>query len=250
LSLKELRVTETKPKGILASVEGLYKTGKSEFGLTMPKPLFVLNLNFGLTGIVEKHVEKGEEIYALNLQIPLTKDLPGQQFTLLANEAATCWKNAVLTLREALTDQSVKSIFIDTGSELWDLLRLARLGKLTQVLPVQYTAVNAEFRQLLQVFLTSGKNILLSHKVKPEYVNDQKTNRMERAGFGDIGYDVQVELRSERDAKRSGDDQFGLTFLDCRANKDLKGKLLTGHNCTFLNIVREIYPDIPEAHWQ
>ena len=46
MSLKDLRVTETKPKGVLMSIEGLQKSGKTDFGLSMPGSLFILNLNW------------------------------------------------------------------------------------------------------------------------------------------------------------------------------------------------------------
>jgi hypothetical protein len=249
LSLKDLRYTKTQPTGLFISVEGLQKCGKTEFGLSLPDPLYVLNLNHGLEGVIEKHVKKGRELYVESIQIPLTKELPGQAFTLLSTAATEQWRKAILSLQEALREPTIKSIFIDTGSELWDLLRIARLGKLTQVMPVQYAAVNAEFRQLNQLLLCSGKKVVMSHKVKPEYVNDQKTNRFERAGFGEVGFDVQVELRCERDVKKDGDDQFAVSFMDCRANKDLKGQSLRGKDATFLNIAKMIYPDTTDADW-
>lgn len=248
-SLKDLLVVETKPQGILLSVDGLPKCGKSSFGLSMPDPVFILDLNQGLTGVIEKEVKKGRKFYVQNVQIPLSKDLPGQAFTILSTEAASQWRKAIVVLQEALRDPDIKSVFIDTGGELWDLLRLARLGKLSQILPVQYTAVNAEFRQLLQVLLCCGKNVVLSHKVKPEYANDQKTGRFERAGFGDVGFDVQVELRADRDLKATGDDQFTLTFGDCRANKDLKGRVIRGADCNFVNVATLVYPETKPEDW-
>jgi hypothetical protein len=249
LSLKELLVKETKPKGVLVSIEGLQKCGKTEFGLSLPDPIFILNLNMGLDGVIEKHVKQGRMFYVKDIQIPYTVSLPGQNFTVLSTGAAEKWKEAILSLREALGESSVKSVFIDTGSELWDLLRIARLGKLAQVLPVQYASVNAEFRQLLQILLCCKKNVVLSHKVKPEYVNDQKTNRFERAGFGDVGFDVQVELKAERDLKRDGDDQFVITVVDCRANNKLKGQTFSGKDANFLNIIGQIYPDTKPEDW-
>ena len=247
--LKDLLYKDISPKGILISVEGLQKCGKTEFGLSMPDPLFVLNLNLGLSGVIEKHVKNGKTIYVQDIQLPLSAALPGAGFTVLSTAATDKWKLAITSLQEALHDREVKSIFIDTGSELWDLLRIARLGKLAQVLPVQYATVNAEFRQLLQVLLCSHKNVVLSHKVKPEYVNDQKTNRFERAGFGDVGFDVQVELIASRDLKRDGDDQYAITFADCRANNKLKGQSVYGKEASFLNIVNLIYPDTKPEDW-
>lgn len=246
---KDLLYTRTTPKGILASVEGLQKCGKTRLGLTMPGTLYILNLNFGLEGVIEEFIEAGRTVYVQDIQVPLSKDLPGQPFTLLSSAAADQWRKAILSLQEALKDPDITSIFIDTASELWDLLRIARLGKLAQVMPVQYAAVNAEFRQLLQLLLCSGKNVLLSHKVKPEYVNDQKTNRFERSGFGDTGFDVQVELRADRDPKAVGDDQFTLTFMDCRGNKNLKGETLRGADANFLKVVSSIFPKTSEKDW-
>jgi hypothetical protein len=249
LNIKELKVVDIKPKGILMSVEGQQKCGKTELGLTMPGDLFILNLNWGLVGVYEKYVKAGKTLYVQDIKIPYTKDLPGSPFTILATAATEQWRKAILALMEAVKDPSISSIFIDTGSELWDLLRVARLGKLTQVMPIQYASVNAEFRQLLQILLTCGKNVLISHKVKPEYVNDQKTNRFERAGFGDIGFDVQVSLVADRDLKKDGDDQFSLMFADCRANKDLAGTVLRGTDCNFMNIVKLIYPETEDKNW-
>jgi hypothetical protein len=249
MALKDLLVKDTKPKGILMSVEGLQKCGKTELGLTMPGNLFILNLNWGLVGVYEKHIEAGKQIYVQDIQIPYSKDLPGAPFTILATAAAEAWRKAILSLLDAIKEPSISSIFIDTGSELWDLLRVARLGKLNQVLPIQYSSVNAEFRQLLQILLTCKKNVLLAHKVKPEYVNDQKTNRFERAGFSDISFDVQVELRADRDMKKEGLDQFSLTVVDCRANKDLKDTVLVGKDCNFLKVVSLMYPKTVEGDW-
>jgi hypothetical protein len=249
LSLKDLIYTKTQQEGILISVEGSQKTGKTELGLSLPDPLYILDLNLGLEGVIEKYVKAGRTMYVKRIQIPFSAALPGQAFSILATAAADKWKEAILSLQEAIQDKTVKSIFIDTGSELWDLLRIARLGKLAQVLPIQYASVNAEYRQLLQLLLCSGKNVVLSHKVKPEYVNDQKTNRFERAGFGDVGFDVQVELRSERDLKKDGDEQFTLTFMDCRANKNLKGEVLMGKDANFLNVVSKIFPESDLKSW-
>ena len=250
MNLKELRYTKTKPKGILLSIEGLQKTGKTEFGLSLPDPLFILDLNSGLEGVIEKWVKAGRELYVKQIQIPYTASLPGQGITVLTTAAAEKWREAILTLNEAIKDDHIKSIFIDTGSELWELLRIARLGKLAQILPIQYSVVNAEYRQLLQLLVSCGKNVVMSHKVKPEYVNDQKTNRFERSGFGDVGYDVQVEVRSIRDLKREGTDQFSVEVMDCRGNSSLKGVTLTGKDAQFLKLATLIYPDTTEADWK
>lgn len=247
---KELLAKPELPKGTFISTEGPPKTGKTELGLSMPDPLFILDLNMGLEGPIDKHLISGREIYVKTVPIPMSKDLPGQPWGELKAPAVAAWKEAITTLQEAINDTEIKSIFIDMHSEAWDLLRIARLGKLAQVLPVQYAAVNAEFRQLNQWLLCSKKNVMVSHKVKPEYVNDVRTNRLERAGFNDIAFDAKVVVRTDRDPKAVGVDQFITTILDCRANREANGKLLRGTESTFAGIMKMVYPNVAEENWK
>ncbi len=51
---------------------------------------------------------------------------------------------------KALESKEIKSIVIDTASEAWELVRLARFGKLTQVMPQHYGPVNTEFRDMIK----------------------------------------------------------------------------------------------------
>ena len=69
----------------------------------------------------------------------------------------------------ALAEPAVRTISVDTATELWELLRMARFGKLTQVMPYQYGPVNAEFRSLIRMAYASDKNLILLHKMRKVY---------------------------------------------------------------------------------
>ena len=130
-------------------------------------------------------------------------------------------------------DSKVRTVVMDTASEVWELLRMAAFGKLDHVMPHHYGPVNAEYRGLLRMAYVSDKNLILLHKVKNEYINDKRTGNYERAGFTDTGFMVQVNVRCWR--RLNGDKQlvFGMTIDDSRQNADVAGMELEGEMCSF-----------------
>lgn len=241
------RIVNLPPTRVVMSVDGLSKEGKTNFSLTSPAPVCVHNLDLGLHGTAEKFVDK--ELYQFTYSIPMSASLPGSGLTSLGEPARKVWEEFVTQFRASL--EKMRTVVVDTGSEAWNLCRLARLGKLTQVIPIQYTAVNAEFRQLVQLALAQTKcNVIFTHKMKDEYKGDQKTGRLERVGFGEIGYDVETVVRTSRDYTKAGVDQFQLEIESCRANLEATGKRLSGTDCTFSKVATLIYPDTTEDFWK
>lgn len=243
-----VRFAAVTPARLIMSVDGLPKEGKTHFTLTAPDPIAIHDFNFGLEGVIERPEFAEKEIYRFEYQVPISARLPGSSFTSLVDPATKIWDEYVRNFRASL--EKMKTCIVDTGSEVWDLCRIARLGKLSQVPPVQYTAVNAEFRQLTQLALCQNRcNVIFTHKVKPEYKNDQKTGAMERAGFGDMEYDVQTVLKASRDYGKAGVEQFSVEVLSCRANLEASGKRFVGADCTFQKVATAIYPGTTEESW-
>jgi len=241
------KATSEPPQRLVMSIDGMPKSGKTEFALSLPGPLVVHDFNFGLEGVVEKHLPH-KEIFQFKYAVPITARLPGSTNSSLVEPASRVWEEFVTNFRASLQD--MRSVVVDTGSEIWELLRLARLGKLTQVPPMKYGEVNAEFRQLTQLALNQNHaNVIYIHKVKPVYKNEQKTEETERAGFGDIEYDVQTVLRTNRDYSKSGADQFSLKIEECRANILATGKEFRAGDMAFSKVAHEIYPTISEDFW-
>lgn len=243
------RVTLDVPKRLVMTVDSLPKQGKTHFCCTAPGPIAFHNLDCGLEGVVDSKEFADKEIYAFDYQVPMSASLPGSEFAGMADAAQRVWKEYVRNFRDSLS--KMRTVVVDTGSEAWALVRLARLGKLTSVLPVQYTAVNAEFRQLTQLALSQNAcNVIFTHKVKDVYKDDKKTGAVERAGFGEIEYDVQTVLLATRDYSRLGVDQFGLEIASCRANLSASGRRFVGADCTFAKVATAIYPGTTEESWK
>lgn len=235
------------PKRLVLSVDGEAKTGKTHFCLTAPGPMAYHDLNLGLEGVLNQFPDL--EVYPFYYDIPVSAALPGSAFTSLTEPARKTWEQLVRNYRASL--EKMHSVVLDDGTGAWELCRLARLGKLAQVLPIQYAAVNAEFRQLSQLALIQRTcNVIYTHKMKAVYKNEQKTEEKERAGFGEIEYDVQAVIRTHRDTTKAGLEQFAITIEECRPRMEATGTRFVGSDCTFTRVATAIYPGTTEDYWR
>lgn len=126
---------------------------------------------------------------------------------------------------------------------------MARFGRLTQVMPYQYGPVNSEYRALIREAYGYNKNLILLHKMKPQYVNDKRTADYDRAGFGDTGFLVQVNTRVYRYSPEDGGD-FAIYVEDCRQEPDMVGEELVGPMCSFPFLAGMVLPDIDPKEWE
>jgi len=231
---------------IIAQVEGHEKTGKTHFAFTAPGPIAYFGLDTGEEGVIEKFLADGKEIITPDesIRVPNIVEMSADGPKM---DAVAAWEQMKKAYSACCRSPQVRSIVWDTATEVWELIRLARFGKLAQVMPVQYSPVNAEMRGLIRLAYDSDKNFIMLHKVKPEYVNDKKTGKFERAGFSDTQYLVQLNLRTEYDHE-SG--LFGVTVLNCRQNMTLCDLKFEGDLCSFPMLATMIMPNTSPADWE
>ncbi len=233
-------VPETQIKRIIMSIEGPEKEGKTHFSLTAPAPLALINIDNGLEGVKEKFLSQ-KEIYTHQVEIPST--LGG---AVDVGECEKLWDSCKGAYLDALGTKGLKSLVMDTATEMWELIRLARFGRLTQVMPFNYGPVNAEFRDLIRAAYNSDKNVIFIHMIKPKYINDERTHEMERAGFGDMGYLVQANVLMRRDV----DAGFVLHIKNCRQNPEVAGLDLMGVMCNFPFFAANVFPGSDPGEWE
>ena len=226
---------------LILSIESKEKQGKTNFGLTAPAPLALLNFDTGWEGVVHKFLQQGKEIlmsdftdFVLNME--REKD-PAKR-----NEEL--WARYKRDYINALRHPDIRTVLTDTATEAWELCRMARFGRLTQVMPFQYGPVNAEFRDLIRQAYNYEKNVIFLHKVKPLYINDKRTSEYERAGFSDMGFLVQANLTLFRDKEG-----FHCHIRDCRQNAELADLILSGDMCEFKYLAMNVFPDTDEVDW-
>jgi hypothetical protein len=217
-------------KRLIMSIDGLEKNGKNHFAFTAPGPLAVISLDNGLDGVVQKF-QREKEIYVAQYRSPIQTGATAQD---VSNSAQATWKGIATDYLEALETKEMRSVILDTGTEMWETLRLARFGKLTQVMPHHYGPVNAEWRDVVRQAYDHDKHVLYLHKLKDDYVNDKRTGEYKRSGMSDMGFLVQVAGRCWKDPKVTEvPDKFHFTISDCRFNPELEGLDFAGEECNF-----------------
>lgn len=206
---------------LIASIEGPQKVGKTHLSLTAPDPIAFYDMDIGTEGVVDKFKDK--KIYVSQYDYRMLSG-PNPTAAILA-----MWEKMKADFIWGCQSPDILTPIVDTATEMWELVRMARFGKLTQVMPHNYGPVNAEFRDLLRLAYTCGKDVIFIHKMKAEYINDKRTGKLERAGFNDMGFLVQINLQ----AWRNQDGEFGMTIIDCRQNPEVNGVELVGEMCNW-----------------
>jgi len=231
---------------LIISIEGDEKTGKDHFAFTAPDPIGVQSFDDGLEGVVEKFVNGTATVGGV--AVP-KKTILVKEYRLPKNLAAepdfdynSAYAAFVSDYRALLAAQ-VRTIIWDTGTEVWELLRMLRFKKLAQVQPYHYAPVNAEYTGLIREGYDSYSNLILLHKTRAEYVNDKTTGKKERAGFNNTGFLVQVNLKTFRVDDDDGGSEYSVKVLDCRQNGQLNGKVYTGMMPTFPWLAVDVIED-------
>lgn len=236
---------EVKHRLIIAS-EGPERRGKTHFAFTMPGPLAILPFDTGtLEGLVHKFRQKKQ------ILVP-KEDLSFEPGGGSKAEYEKIWKRVEVAYDKCLNTKGLRSMLIDTGSQIWELLRLARFGKLTQVMPHHYGPVNEEFRGFIRRAYDANINLTITHKVKKQYVGakdkESWNGKYERSGNGDIGFLSQVQLLHGRDMEEP-DKPFWIKVLDCRQNADMAGETLSGDMCDFPTLGSMVFPESDPEEW-
>lgn len=221
---------------ICMSVEGREKKGKTHLALTAPGPMVYFNLDDGLDR-VEPNVKFPDlDLRVINVPSVAKNGHPD----MIADQALKVWETIRTQHINAL--DSARTVVYDSFTEMWEIIRLARFGKLTQVSPQHYGTVNREFHEFIREFTQRTANLILLHKVMPEFEN--KVN-MERKGFSHIGFDVDDFVRVERD--ETG--QFYVEVIESGHNYALKGKVFKQPNNTFPDIAMAMFPNSTPLDW-
>jgi hypothetical protein len=242
------------PKKINLAIDGVDKSGKTHLALTAPGPIVFHDWDFGLHGVADKFPDK--EIYHFEYELTETLALPGTEEQGLSGPAAKVWERYVYNMRASIekclptADRPVPgTIITDSASTAWPCLRLARLGKLTEVMPTQYMKVNSEFQTLIQLVHRSPVNVIWLSRLKNVYQGNVKTDQLERDGYNQLGFEVDAVVRLLEDTTKVGESAFTARFGNCRTNRSLQRTELPS-DLTFAKIATTMYPATTEEMWK
>ena len=208
---------QERKRRLIVSSGGREKTGKSHFALTGPPPIIYFDIDIGTEGVVDKFQEIGKEILRYSIRVPKE----ARQDTYIP-----MWGDLKTRILKAYSLKQGTVVW-DTATEAYELARLMHFGKLTQVMPHNYTEVNNEWRELLRTAYDSSMNTVFIHKMKPVWINNARTKDYEVAGFGEMDYLSQVNLVHYREDIENGT-VFTAYIKDCRQKPGLAGTTLRG----------------------
>lgn len=251
--------------------EGLERSGKTNFALTAPGPIGIIALDKNTENIAIKAQKAGKEIMLADFCDPDPKRNPLAEFVLpvraepgkaVKTEQKASkgfyekrWDAISGAIFDLINEKSIRSIVIDSGTQLWEDIRLARFGKLAQVAPREYGIVNQEMRELIMAVKC---NLIVTHKLGKQYKgNDWDGRSYEGKGWSDIAYACQITLRQNCSMIRDEDSetpnakrpQFSANIMDCNQDANLRGMELADEDCSFQTLASLVYPDAPSELW-
>lgn len=233
---------------MILSTSAKEKMGKTHFSLaTAPDPIALVNLDLGTEGVVEKF--PGRRILETKITTRQERLLNGDNYT--QDDAEADWTRLVSILRGIVKCKTIRTLVCDTGTEAWEICRLADHGKLKEVMPHEYAATNAKFRGAVSLpYQRNDLNAIYTHKVKKEYKGKNWSGQYERQGFNDMPFVVQTNLEHFRvDEDEDEAQPFGIRIIDSRQNPDAAGEELIGPACTFAMLGRLIHPNSKKSDW-
>ena len=244
---------------LILSVTGREKSGKTHFAMTAPGPIALISIDLGDEGVVQKFLDQGKQIVLSEYEVPEVKGGEKNEKAMMESCDAV-WDKLVADYAWAL--KHCRTLVLDTGTEIWELLRLARFGRVAQIKPHHYVEVNREYREFVKDAYNSSCNLIILHKAKAVWIDvadgkggvkGRKTGDYERAGFADTGFLVQTNIetyRIPRNEREDTDDGFRVKIVDCRQNANLDGEEFTTPMNTFPMLAQMILPSSDPSAWE
>jgi hypothetical protein len=243
------------------------KLGKTHWALTAPQPIAVISTDTGTREIVERFIrdyDKEIKLCQLTAASALVEAKRG-------DVGISEWLRVEDAIYSVVEDKSVRTLVIDTATEVWELCRLAYFGKLAQVKPHHYAEPNNRFRVLVKYCYDTRPdlNSVWIHKHKKEYKasgkNDESnwTGKYERSGMADVPFLVDVLAehykRLERDEENLSHLFFGLRVLDSRLKPEYvvgteleteAGMVGGAEQCNFSTLAQTVWPETTSDYWE
>jgi hypothetical protein len=206
---------------IIMAVCAMEKCGKTTFGLSAPGPTGYFNFDRKVESAVLEMLGIGEsDLYIREIRVNGTDPQDKHQAEWEEVHAAFLWM---------LSSDNIRTIVVDTESEMWELARMAAFGKLTQVMPYQYTMLNSMYKNMLDQCDKHNKNVIFLRKMKKQYKNDVWSGRYEPSGFAKLKDIVQVNAEMYID----DDDGFTFEVINNAFQAQMNHQTFSGDMCTF-----------------
>lgn len=238
MALTKLTRLDDIPRMVL-SLCGRNSSGKTHFALGSPQPIAWFAIDPGLEGTVNKFINCNLDISVGEYYFDIRE---GNM-----EEWAATYDELETDLYEAIYSNHFRTIVIDRYDLHYDLIRLARFGKLTGISQFKYPEIYKELRAIINaVTQKTEKNLILlsgmDKKRHPEVI-DGVTEQVwdgvsyARKGWKDVEEAVQVVTEITLD-----DEGRFLSVYKCRQKDELRSEQIK--NPSFMKLARKAFPDV------
>lgn len=127
---------------------------------------------------------------------------------------------------DLLNNPDIRTIAIDSGSQLWENILFSHFGRKDQIKPVLRGGANQDMIDFLNAVTT--KHLIITHRAKQVWENEKPVkDKYEIEGFNRIGYYTTVVCEMKRNEKFGGTNgwQFAMDIRSCQARALLQGPL-------------------------
>jgi hypothetical protein len=239
---------------VVLSVAGMPKTGKLHFALTAPGPIVLMSTDKGHEGVAKKFPKK--EIWEAQYDMHPPKKVREDKDRAIEWTAGR-WEQFCSDYHAALKASGARTVVIDNGSDTYEACRMARFGRLTQVMPENYGPLKAEMRDLIRKAYDHECNVIWLHRLKERWEGRSPTGRFEIDGFKEMDSHVQASLVTVRedqfdDNGKATGSLFKVVVKDSRHNPMLNGTefpLEEGADPDFASVASMLVPGVPEEVW-
>lgn len=260
--------------------------GKTQFGTTATKPIDFISVDPNTRAVLEK-IFKVDDISEIDPAIlryhPIR--MPAIAFSDkddVQTEAEAAWEAYIDLLRPIVAGTSdVRSVVLDTATELDVLNVLAEFGKTDQISPEarrnRMGPVNRRWSGAIRAVSDAGVNVLLLHRLKRKWESKEQRGSggtsevrsemtgpwdYDRIGHKETGFDNSVEVFLRHDPTRSTkvSGQYGLRIMRSTLRPALIGTELWGRErqedgsrisrVTFPYLASQIYPHLDIGEWK
>ena len=224
------RATSTVPRRIIALVTGETNTGRTHLAFTAPGPIAYQGIEMGDEGVKEQFADDkvimtshyiAEVVRNLDQSNANAKEKERAQ-----KEAGEIYHKFATDFVAALKSPDIKTIIWDTGSQLGELARVAAFGRLTKVLPRDWTDQKYEFSKLVQMAYGYSKNFLVIAKLGAVYKNDKRTGELEPKGMSDVLYLFPTIVRTYAETEDGDDEDETVHWYEVEKVKGMNGHLM------------------------
>lgn len=242
----EAAPTEFTQRTVFMQIDGETGSGRSTLAFSAPGPIALIHTMEKIPGIVEK--------FAREKEIKIIKLGMGNKIGGTRTDLAKNCIERIAIAKDAIWDASTwaKTIMIDTHTDLWEILRLARFGTLTPqgLVSTLYGPVNAEWNAIFDPFKDDPPcNLIAIGKVGEQYRNDKPTGVLEAKGQKDFIYKADVRIRTLKAAKKGESPTFKARIDKGWMNAQYEGMEFEGEEATFANIMAMI-TEVDASEWE